>query len=90
LRLHEVFAVQCEGEKLWTIYENRAASRVEPLEGEIGLHGLSAASEWLLGRPAFSIQELHARFRWVDEAEIRALVGSLERLGLLFPYTPAL
>ena len=32
--LHEVFALQCEGEKLWNIYANRAASPVVPLEGE--------------------------------------------------------
>lgn len=30
--LHEVFAVHCEGEKVWRIYENRAASPVVPLE----------------------------------------------------------
>jgi ribosomal protein L16 Arg81 hydroxylase len=31
--LHEVFAVQCEGEKVWNIYENRAAAPVEALTG---------------------------------------------------------
>lgn len=30
---HEVFAVQVEGEKVWRIYQNRADSPVEPLEG---------------------------------------------------------
>ena len=30
---HDVFAVQIEGEKVWRIYENRANSPVEPLEG---------------------------------------------------------
>ena len=32
--LHEVFAVQLEGEKVWQIYENRAESPVEALTGE--------------------------------------------------------
>ena len=32
--LHEVFAIQCEGEKVWRIYRNRASSPVEPLAGE--------------------------------------------------------
>jgi ribosomal protein L16 Arg81 hydroxylase len=31
--LHEVFAVQCEGEKSWNIYANRANAPVEALEG---------------------------------------------------------
>ena len=31
--LHEVFAVQLEGEKTWQIYENRADAPVEALEG---------------------------------------------------------
>lgn len=30
--LHEVFAIHCEGEKTWRIYENRAAAPVVPLE----------------------------------------------------------
>jgi bifunctional lysine-specific demethylase and histidyl-hydroxylase NO66 len=32
--LHEVFAVQLEGEKIWQIYENRAEAPVEELKGE--------------------------------------------------------
>ena len=32
--LHEVFAVQLEGEKVWQIYENRADAPVEALEGK--------------------------------------------------------
>ena len=31
--LHEVFAVQLEGEKVWQIYENRADSPVETIQG---------------------------------------------------------
>ncbi|HEX8571629.1 MAG TPA: cupin domain-containing protein [Allosphingosinicella sp.] len=32
--LHEVFAIHCEGEKIWNIYENRALAPVEPLIGD--------------------------------------------------------
>jgi ribosomal protein L16 Arg81 hydroxylase len=32
--LHEVFAIQCEGEKSWNIYENRALAPVQPLLGD--------------------------------------------------------
>jgi len=32
--LHEVFAIQLEGEKIWQIYENRAEAPVEALSGE--------------------------------------------------------
>ncbi|HEX8225836.1 MAG TPA: cupin domain-containing protein [Allosphingosinicella sp.] len=32
--LHEVFAIQCEGEKSWNIYENRALTPVQPLLGD--------------------------------------------------------
>ena len=31
--LHEVFAVQLEGEKVWQIYENRAEAPIEAIEG---------------------------------------------------------
>ena len=32
--LHEVFAVHCEGEKIWRVYKNRAADPVAQIEGE--------------------------------------------------------
>lgn len=32
--LHDVFAVHCEGEKVWRIYENRALDPIELLTGE--------------------------------------------------------
>lgn len=32
--LHDVFAVQCEGEKMWTLYENRAAAPVAEIAGD--------------------------------------------------------
>lgn len=57
-------------------------------DGALELGQLSAPVEWLLGRPAFSVQELFARYRHLNQAELRTLIGELERRGLLFPYTP--
>jgi ribosomal protein L16 Arg81 hydroxylase len=54
----------------------------------IDLGGLGNAAEWLLSRPAFAIEELFARFRHVDEGELRKLVAMLEARGILFAYQP--
>src|SRR5687768_3289920 len=32
--VHEVFAIQCDGEKVWNIYENRANAPIEGLRGD--------------------------------------------------------
>jgi ribosomal protein L16 Arg81 hydroxylase len=44
--------------------------------------------EWLLSRPAFSEQELLARYRREDPVELRAFVSRLEQAGIFLPYTP--
>jgi ribosomal protein L16 Arg81 hydroxylase len=54
----------------------------------LGTHG--AAAEWLLGRRAFSLQELFATYPHMDQDSLRALVGALERAGAIFAYTPEL
>ena len=41
--LHEVFAVQCEGEKVWNIYKNRAVAPVVALQGEDAQQIIDAA-----------------------------------------------
>jgi lysine-specific demethylase/histidyl-hydroxylase NO66 len=41
--LHDVFVLQCAGEKLWNLYENRAASPVAPLEGDDAQATIDAA-----------------------------------------------
>lgn len=58
--------------------------------GAIELGALDEAAEWLLSRPAFSLQELFARYPHHDQAQLRALVQTLERSRVLFPYTPRL
>lgn len=50
--LHEVFVLQCEGEKLWNVYENRAASPVEALEGDNAQDIIDAAK----GRIALQVR----------------------------------
>lgn len=56
----------------------------------IRLSALASAAEWLLARPAFSIQELSARYPQIDSKELKALVEQLERCGLVHPYSPEL
>ncbi len=56
--------------------------------GSIQLGRLGVPTEWLLSRPAFSVQELFARYRHLGQPELRGLVQTLERSGILFPYTP--
>jgi ribosomal protein L16 Arg81 hydroxylase len=53
------------------------------------LHHLHGAAEWILGQTAFTVQQLAADFRHVEEAELRDLVRDLERLRLISRYEPA-
>ena len=46
------------------------------------------AARWLLSRPAFPVEELFARFPWLDREELRVLVAALAGAGLLYPYEP--
>jgi hypothetical protein len=62
----------------------RLATRSE----ETAIGGLGAAAEWLLGRPAFSAEELIARSPGEEEDALRSLVGQCERLGLIYRYQP--
>lgn len=50
--LHEVFAIQCEGEKSWTLYENRALAPVEPLLGD----GAQAIIDSVKGKAAMTVR----------------------------------
>jgi ribosomal protein L16 Arg81 hydroxylase len=58
--------------------------------GEFRLGQLSVAAEWLLTRPAFSLQELFARYRHLDEKDLRELIAKLESSGIFYPYKPEL
>ena len=58
--------------------------------GRVELGQMFRAAQWLLARPAFSLEELIARFPQIEEVALGGLVETLERQGLLFPYTPQL
>jgi ribosomal protein L16 Arg81 hydroxylase len=58
--------------------------------GEHPLGPLADAAEYVLQRPAVSVQEIRARFAHHDAAEIEGLIALLTRLGLLQPYRPGL
>jgi hypothetical protein len=51
------------------------------------LHG---AVEWLLDRPAFSLEEMAARFPACDAAALRDCIEALVQMGLVFRYKPEL
>ena len=46
--------------------------------------------EWALEQPAFSKQQLHARFQWLSEDEVGAVIALVSRAGLFVPYDPSL
>lgn len=56
--------------------------------GEHRLGRLREVAEYMLTRPAVSLEELVARSLHLDREEIAGLVAAAERLGLLQPYTP--
>jgi ribosomal protein L16 Arg81 hydroxylase len=57
---------------------------------EDALGALARPAEWALEQAAFSEQQLHARFGWLDETEVRKLVQLLTRSQLFVPYDPPL
>ena len=46
------------------------------------------AAEWLLARPAFSAEELSARFPQVPPEALAALIDGLTKAGVIFAYRP--
>lgn len=55
---------------------------------ELPIGPLREIADYMLSRPAISIEELHARALHFDRGEITGLVDAAKRLGLLQPYTP--
>jgi hypothetical protein len=47
------------------------------------LGGLHEAVAYLFSRPAFSVEELAARFPYLPEPELRAAVANMEKAGLI-------
>lgn len=71
------------------LIESRPGGAVlRTVAGEHALRGLDDVADYMLTRPAVSLEELVARYRHQDRAAIMALIAAAERLGLLQRYTP--
>lgn len=56
----------------------------------LSLESVARAAEWILDQAGFSLQQLAANFPHLDEAELKALVETLERMGIIFAYEPGI
>lgn len=54
----------------------------------LALDSAARAAEWILEQAGFSVQQLAATFPYLDEAEIKGLVQTLERMGIIVAYEP--
>jgi lysine-specific demethylase/histidyl-hydroxylase NO66 len=54
----------------------------------LSLESAARPAKWILDQPAFSLQQLAATFPYLGEAELEALVRSLEGMGIIFAYEP--
>jgi hypothetical protein len=53
--------------------------------GVVPLDGVQKAAAWLIGRPAFTTEELSAWFPMTDPALLKVLLQRLVRVGLIAP-----
>lgn len=82
---HEVFALQCEGEKAWNIYENRADSPVESPRG----NNVQAAIDAAKGRVAMQVRMRPGDMLYIPRGFCHdALASSGESLHVTFSITP--
>jgi hypothetical protein len=54
----------------------------------LSLESAARAAEWILDQAGFSFQQLAATFPYLDEAELKDLVQTLERMEIIFAYEP--
>lgn len=54
----------------------------------LSLESAARAAEWILDQTHFSLQQLAATFPYLDEAELKGLVQTLEGMGIVFAYEP--
>ncbi len=54
----------------------------------LSLESAGRAAEWILDQSGFSLQQLAATFPYLDEAELKGLVQTLEGMGIIFAYEP--
>jgi ribosomal protein L16 Arg81 hydroxylase len=52
------------------------------------LGSAALAADWILDHAGFSLQQLAANFPYLDEAELKGLVQTLERMGVIVAYEP--
>jgi lysine-specific demethylase/histidyl-hydroxylase NO66 len=72
------------------LIEREEGSVLRAAGADLPLGSLAPAAAWALGRPAFSVQELFARYPQWPREELRGLAESLVKAGLFAPYKPAL
>jgi lysine-specific demethylase/histidyl-hydroxylase NO66 len=83
--VHEVFAIQCEGEKVWNLYENRANAPVEGLRGDNAQAVIDASK----GRVATQVRMRPGDMLYIPRGFCHdALASSGESLHVTFSVTP--
>ena len=83
--LHEVFAVQLEGEKVWQIYENRAEAPIEALNGP----NAQAMIDQAKGRVLMTVHMQPGDLLYIPRGFFHdALASSEESLHLTFGVAP--
>jgi len=83
--VHEVFAVQCEGEKVWNLYENRASAPVEPVRAEKA----KAVMEASKGRVAMQVRMRPGDLLYIPRGFCHdALASNGASLHVTFSVTP--
>lgn len=82
---HEVFAIQCEGEKVWNLYENRANAPVEALRGD----NVQAVMDAAKGRVAMQVRMGPGDLLYIPRGFCHdALASSGASLHVTFSVTP--
>ena len=83
--LHEVFVLQCEGEKVWNIYANRAAAPVETLTGDDAQAVIDAAK----GKVLMSVRMRPGELLYIPRGYYHdALASSEASLHVTFSVAP--
>jgi ribosomal protein L16 Arg81 hydroxylase len=83
--LHEVFALQCEGEKVWRIYENRAVAPVDTLTGTDAQKIIDSAK----GRVAMEVRLRPGDLLYIPRGYYHdALASSAASLHVTFSLAP--
>jgi ribosomal protein L16 Arg81 hydroxylase len=82
---HEVFAIQCEGEKVWNLYENRAETPIEALRGANAQAVIDASK----GRVAMQVRMRPGDMLYIPRGFCHdALASSGASLHVTFSVTP--